>query len=177
MTDSVELLLDPVAQNAVLEDWKALEDTGLPNSSRHASWSNSPHITLAAAARIDAEHDAGLAAAAQALPIALATAGLLVFPTRNKFVLARQVVCSPAMMELHRRIWAVLAVAHPVPTTMAGQWTPHLTLARGLTAEELARAAAAISRRELPPLHAVAARRWDSVGKAVVLLAPRADPA
>ncbi|WP_049822571.1 2'-5' RNA ligase family protein [Arthrobacter sp. H41] len=172
MTDSVELLLDPSGEHAVLEDWRALEDLDLPNQSRHASSSNSPHLTLLAAARIDAGHDAGLASAVQGLPYALATAGLLVFPTKHKYVLARQVVPSPEMIRLHQRIWSVHAAADPAPNTAPGRWTPHITLARGLSAEQLGQAVAAVARRELPPLSAVAARRWDGGAKVVVPLAP-----
>ncbi|MBG6215853.1 2'-5' RNA ligase [Arthrobacter sp. CAN_A6] len=173
MTDSVELLLDPAAHEAVLEDWRALEELDLPNQSRHASSSNSPHLTLLAAARIDAGYDAGLASVMLNLPYALATAGLLLFPTKHRYVLARQVVPSPDIIQLHQRVWSVLvAVDRPAPNTAPGRWTPHITLARGLSAEQVGQAVAVVARRELPPLNAVAARRWDSGGKVVVPLAP-----
>ena len=54
MADSVELLLDPPSELVLLEDWAVLEAAGLPNQSRHLSFSNSPHVTLAAAATMSA---------------------------------------------------------------------------------------------------------------------------
>lgn len=171
MADSVELLLDPPSENFLLEDWAALEAAGLPNQSRHLSFSNSPHITLAAAGRIDDRYDAFLARAAQDGPADLVTAGFLVFPTRRKYVLARQVIGSDALTGLHRRIWAALdGVEDPVPTTVPGAWTPHITLGHGLTAEQLGAALELL--RDSPPVRLAAGivRRWDAKEKRLILL-------
>ncbi|PPB48704.1 hypothetical protein C4K88_13380 [Arthrobacter pityocampae] len=171
MADSVELLLDPPSETFLLEDWAALEAAGLPNQSRHLSFSNSPHITLAAAGRIDDRYDAFLACAAQDGPTGLVTAGFLVFPTRRKYVLARQVIGSDALTGLHRRIWAALdGVEDPVPTTVPGAWTPHITLGHGLTADQLAAALGILRDRPAEGLRAGAVRRWDAQEKQLVLL-------
>lgn len=171
MADSVELLLDPASDLVLLEDWAALEAEGLPNQSRHQSFSNAPHITLAAAARIDDRYDADLAAAAEGDPLELVTAGFLVFPTRRAFVLARQVVADADLTGLHRRIWFALdGVAGPVPTTVRGSWTPHITLAHGLTADQLAAALGILRTRPPESLTAGATRRWDAKEKRLVLL-------
>ncbi|WP_247827457.1 2'-5' RNA ligase family protein [Arthrobacter antioxidans] len=171
MADSVELLLDPPSELVLLEDWAALEAAGLPNQSRHQSFSNSPHVTLAAAGRIDDPYDARLATAAQDGPMELATAGFLVFPTRRKYVLARQVVAGDALTGLHHRIWAALdGVEDPVPTTVPGAWTPHITLGHGLTADQLAAALGILRDRAPDRLRAGAVRRWDAQEKRLVLL-------
>ncbi len=170
MADSVELLLDPPSDLFLLEDWAALEAEGLPNQSRHQSSSNAPHITLAAAARIDDRYDEGLAAASDG-QVPLVTAGFLVFPTRRSFVLARQVVAGDALTELHRRIWGVLdGVGGAVPTTVSGAWTPHVTLAHGLSAEQLAAALGILRNRPSEQLGAGIVRRWDAQEKRLVLL-------
>lgn len=171
MADSVELLLDPASDSFLLDDWAALEAADLPNQSRHQSWSNSPHITLAAATRIDDRYDDDLASAAEGEALRLSGTGLLVFPTRRKFVLARQVVADVALTGLHRRIWLALdGVAEPVPTTIRGVWTPHITLAHGLTAAQIATALDILRDRPPEQLTAGVVRRWDSAQKRLVLL-------
>ncbi|MBG6225332.1 2'-5' RNA ligase [Arthrobacter sp. CAN_A2] len=176
MADSVELLLDPLSELFLLEDWAALEAAGLPNQSRHQSFSNSPHVTLAAAGRIDDSFDARLAIAGQGGPAELVTAGFLVFPTRRKYVLARPVIAGDALTGLHRRIWAALdGVADPVPTTVPGAWTPHITLGHGLTADQLAAAIGILRDRAPERLRAGAVRRWDAQEKRLILLAGGGD--
>lgn len=171
MADSIELLLDPPSDLRLLQDWATLEAAGLPNQSRHQSFSNAPHITLAAAARIDDRYDADLAAASGGPAPDLRTAGFLVFPTRRKFVLARQIVAGTALTGLHRRIWFALdGVQETVPTTISGAWTPHITLGHGLTAEQLGAALELL--RDSPPVRLVAGivRRWDAKEKRLILL-------
>lgn len=171
MADSVELLLDPESHDLLLDDWSALEAEDLPNQGRHQSFSNAPHITLAAATRIDARYDADLAAAAAGPALTLVTAGLLVFPTRRKFVLARHVVADVALTALHRRVWFALeAVAEPVPTTVRGSWTPHITIAHGLTAEQLAAACVILKNRPVDRLGSGTVRRWDAKNQQLVTL-------
>lgn len=172
MTDSVELLLEPEAERYVLEDWAVLEREGLPNLSRHGSWSNAPHITLAAASRIHDRYDAGLATAAISDPFELVVGGFLVFPTRRKFVLARQIVTGDALSDLHRRVWSALdGLPDSVPLTEGGLWTPHITLAHSMTAGQLAAALDVLRERAPERLGAGPVRRWDSREKRVVLLA------
>lgn len=171
MADSVELLLDPTSDLFLLEDWAALEAEGLPNQSQHQSSSNAPHITLAAAARIDERYDDDLAAAAGDDAPDLMTAGFLVFPTRRSFVLARQVVAGAGLTGLHRRIWLALdGVAAPVPTTVRGAWTPHITLAHGLTPDQLAAALGILRTRSTERLTGGITRRWDAREKRLILL-------
>ena len=171
MADDVELLLAPASEAFLLEDWAVLDAAGLPNQSQHQSFSNAPHITLAAAARIDDRYDADLTAAAEGDTLDLVTAGFLVFPTRRKFVLARQVVAHDALTDLHRRIWQALdGVPDAVPTTVRGAWTPHITLGHGLTAEQLASALDLLRNRPPERLVTGVVRRWDAREKRLVLL-------
>ncbi|MUK02360.1 2'-5' RNA ligase family protein [Vibrio cholerae] len=170
MTDSVELLLDPSSDRFLREDWEALEAEGLPNQSRHQSSSNAPHITLAAATRIDDRYDERLAAVVDG-QVPLVTAGFLVFPTRRSFVLARQIVAGDALTDLHRRVWGALdGVEGAVPTTASGAWTPHVTVAHGLSAEQLAAALGVLRNRPSEQLVAGIVRRWDAQEKRLVLL-------
>jgi 2'-5' RNA ligase len=171
MADSIELLLDPASNASVLEDWAALETADLPNQSRHQSFSNAPHITLAAAARIDDGYDDALVEAVEGGELTLASAGFLVFPTRRKFVLARQVVADRPVVKLYDRVWRALAgVPDAVPTTVRGAWTPHITVAHGLTAEQVATALELLRHRPQEHLTTSLVRRWDAQEKRLVLL-------
>jgi hypothetical protein len=97
-------------------------------------------------------------------------------------VLARQVVVTEELLALHAGIHAAVdAVAEStaddvppvevVPHTRPGSWSPHVTLALRLTAEQLGSAVAAIGR--VDPLDAPVAglRRWDPRDRTVTVLA------
>ena len=163
--DSVELLLDVPGEELLHRDWDILKHAGLPSQARHTSASNRPHITLLAAPRIPAEHDGALAALAEALPLPIHIAGLVLFRTGRGQVLARLGVVSEALLELHRMVHSVLREVPDIAgNCVPDRWVPHLTLARGM---DPAQAAQAI---ELLPadhgrLPLTALRRWDSHGK------------
>ncbi|GGM03108.1 2'-5' RNA ligase family protein [Nakamurella endophytica] len=178
MVHSVELLLDPALDAAVREQWAALEGAGVRNAGRHTGPSNRPHVTLAVAARVPADREEVIAAAAAGVPRATAATaagvgaepgldlplllgGLVLFGHRDEFVLARLVVPSAELLELQRRVVAAVGddgLGHVRP----GEWTPHVTLGRRLRPPDVAAALA------VPGLAAerrgtgVAVRRWDS---------------
>ena len=72
-----------------------------------------------------------------------------------------------ALLDLHTAVWsAVAGAADPSPHTVPGRWVPHVTLARGIPAEEVATALGTLGRERggVPELvgEAVSLRRWDS---------------
>ena len=162
---SVELVLDGAADGRIRAQWTALMAAGLPSQARHTGASNRPHITLALAASLNTGDLARLIAATVTLPIPLTIGGLLVFGSR-RFVLARLVVPSAALLDLQAGVTSALAEpVDPHHTFAPGRWTPHVTLARRLTADQLAEAATVLG--EVPPVdaHATSARRWDITAK------------
>lgn len=173
---SLELLFDDAAEASVRADWDRLTEAGLPSSGRHRSVSNLPHITLVAAPSLAPATVAGVddrvAAAAGFVDLPLVSAGVLLFgPRRGTYVLVRQVVTTPELFELHRRVCAAVGpVPGQVRTSVPGAWTPHVTLARRMTAEQVA-AALQVLEPPLEPLRAVGLRRWDSDARTVVQLA------
>ncbi|MHA7262780.1 2'-5' RNA ligase family protein [Arthrobacter sp. TMN-37] len=171
MSDSVELLLDTASEEAVRRDWERLLELGLPSQARHTAASNRPHVTLAAAPVIDGAFDPALRGAFGDLPQEVRFGGLLLFGGGGrKFILVRQVVVSGALTELHRRVGEALAgLPGQFATTVAGNWTPHVTLARSLSGGQLGEAVAAVE-AEPAPASAVAARRWDSHARVTVPL-------
>jgi 2'-5' RNA ligase len=162
---SIELVLDDDTDRQIRAEWNQLAGAGLPSQARHTGASNRPHITLALAAALDAADGGRLTTAAAALPMPITIGSLLVFGSL-RFVLARLVVPSVALLETQSAVTA--ATAEPVDphgNFSAGQWTPHVTLARRLTADQLAEAVTALG--ELPAIAGAAtrARRWDMSAK------------
>src|SRR4051794_15365587 len=70
---SVEILLDPVLERAVRDEWALLIEAGLPSAGRQTAPSNRPHITLAVRERVDA---AAFAPVAEGLPLDLELGGI-----------------------------------------------------------------------------------------------------
>lgn len=159
---SVEALLDPGTDARVRSLWDALVAAGLPSQARHTGESNAPHVTLAVREEIPSALDTALGEAVGPLPLAVRLGGLLVF-ARRRAVLALAVVPSEPLLAAHARLDDALAGCGPSADHLSpGTWTPHVTLARGLTAEQVGTAVAALE--TLPDLDGTvpAVRRWDA---------------
>ncbi|WP_150116498.1 2'-5' RNA ligase family protein [Williamsia herbipolensis] len=101
MAHSIELLLDPDSDAAVRRMWAALLSDDLPSQGAHRSNSNRPHITLIAAARIDAGVDAVVGELADRFPLTVDVGATVVFRGRRATV-ARLVVANRELLALHR---------------------------------------------------------------------------
>ena len=125
-------------------------------------------MTLGVRRRIDRDLDPVLAQAAEPLPLPVVIGGLLVF-ARRRSVLALSVVPSSALLAAQERVHEALVDCEPLNRPggadhlAPGRWTPHVTLARGLTAEQVARAVEALGRVDDLEGSFVALRRWDGV--------------
>jgi 2'-5' RNA ligase len=145
---TVELLLDPTADQAVREAWRRLADAGLPSQARHRSPTNSPHLTLATCPELTTPIRWNLAEVAAALPLPVRCTGVVLFE-RPTSVLAWALDLDRALTDLHRRVWQAVASDSP-PQTLnplhePGRWSPHITLGR-------TRRAGAFADRRLPDL-------------------------
>jgi hypothetical protein len=152
MAHSIELLLDAHSEAAVRAQWQILADAGLPSQAR------------VAAARINPGADEPLRELASSFPLDGVIGAPLVFGG-PRLTLARLVVPSAALLDLHtevyRRSLAHLdgeAFAHCSP----GRWTPHLTVGRRYTAEQIGPALAAVNSGGNQVARIVGLRRWDS---------------
>ncbi len=163
MVQSVELILDDDADSSIRAVWSRLLAADIPSQGRRSGESNRPHVTLIAFRTPGPGREAAIEAAVAehltaALPVRLG--GLVVFGP-GPFVLARLVVTNPALLALHA---AVFEAAGPesAPATFAapGQWTPHITLAHRLGAEQLGAAVALVAAPETTVI-AAGCRRWD----------------
>lgn len=168
--DSIELLLDGASERFILGDWDALQDAGLPSRAAHTSPSNRPHITLVAAPALSDGQDDQLAGAFP-LPLPLRFDGFVLFDAgRRGYVLARQVVCSAGLLQLHSSAHAAAGkIDSLASTTLPDAWVPHVTLANAIPADRLAEALGVL-RSSMPEGRAVAARRWDSRARTVAAL-------
>ena len=183
---SIELTFDLTTEAAFRAEWTALQEAGLPNLGRHQGQSNRPHLTLAAGpaleptdalrALFDAVQSAGAPTdrprpqhPAALLPVDLRVSGLVLFRAGSgRFVLARPVVMTRALLELHRTVLELAPGA--VELTRPDRWTPHVTLARRISAEQVSAALAVLGE---PPAvgSCVAARFWNGETKTLTALA------
>lgn len=154
---ALEFTLAEPDDRAVREIWEALVEAGLPSQGRHRGASNAPHVTVAARPKIpEAMREAAAAHIAAHLPAELAVEGLLTFTGRRRSVVALGV----SLPEVLRR--DVEAFRHTWELEPA--WTPHITIARHVGADELAAVSDIVTRGPLPTHVRVGALRyWDPV--------------
>lgn len=159
---SIELLLDPDSEARVRADWDALAAAGLSSLAAHTSPSNRPHITLLVRPSLGA---ADFAPASGLLPIRVVLGAPLVFRHGDRGVLARQIVPSAELLQLHRAVHDAVPGETDAAHTAPGDWVPHVTLARRLRLESLPDALRLIGHEHVGS--GVALRRWDSAAAEV----------
>ncbi|MDI9915489.1 2'-5' RNA ligase family protein [Rhodococcus sp. IEGM 1379] len=171
MVQSVELLLDASSESAIRSLWTALADAELPNQASRHSASNRPHITLFAAHSIPADVDEILVRRFTAPSFEVRLGGYIVFGGKQ-FVLARSVIPSRALLRLQRDVFEATTGSSGISAHIKpGSWTPHVTVARRITPEQLGYAVSllgsAVIAGECGPI-----RRWDGDQKEEWLLTP-----
>lgn len=171
MTQSVELLLDPEADESVRREWHALHAAGLPSEVRSTpSPSHRPHVTLFAGPEIAPDTDQQLSRRVSGLALGVQLGALMLFgPGRQGYVLVHAVVATLDLLELQRDVTRICA-AEDSSHFAAGRWTPHVTLARRMTAEQLPAALTVLSalgpgRGAGQPVQLGRCRRWDGTAK------------
>lgn len=168
---SIELVFDDATDAFLRADWSRLEADGLPSLAAHTSPSNSPHITLAAGVDLQSQEGSHQEGLWQALSVDISFTGAIVFPAgTGKYVLARSVLLTAPLLDLHRHLHQGLSGA--LPMTLPGSWTPHVTLSRRIPAHQLGAAMDLLDLRVEG--HCTGARLWDSSTKTVT---PLGEPA
>ncbi len=167
MAQSVELILDDAAELALVEQWERLGNAGLPTSRRiPATPHHRPHITLYAAEVISAEADQQLAEffAEVDPPVRIGrvmVGALMLFgPRRDSYVLVRQVLASAALLEVQQEVAAICS-ADPHSPFGPGRWSPHVTLARRIRADQVPPALRVLEHHPDLAATVVRCRRWD----------------
>ncbi|KQU07666.1 hypothetical protein ASG56_00180 [Rhodococcus sp. Leaf7] len=170
MVQSVELLLDSGSDESIRREWNYLAELGLPSQARHTGSSNRPHITIAVAASIDDDAERRLTAlivdgrenGAWRFPEAVRLGGLVMFGG-SRAVLARTVVPSPELLDLHARVHRILADSPGIPPHLEpGRYTPHVTLAMRMRPDDIGSGSSHLI-TDLRDIEAEvsAVRRWD----------------
>ena len=136
MTQALELTFDRRADETIRAQWDDLRAAGLPSMARHTAPTNRPHLTLDAREVVPPEAEAALGPVALRLPVEVLVGAPLLFHARRRWVLTRHVVMDRALLELHAHALALLG-HEPESLTSPGRWVPHVTLARGVTDEQL----------------------------------------
>lgn len=146
MVHSIELTLDAVADAAVRDLWQAIAETGVSSQAAHRSPSNRPHVTVTVAAQMSGAVESDLAPVAAGLPLACRLGAPMVFG-RGPYTLVLLVIPSAGLLDLHaqvNRICLPHMPSGPLGHTVAGHWTPHVTLARRIGPGLLERALGAV---------------------------------
>jgi hypothetical protein len=170
MVHSVELVFDADTEAVVRHIWDDLRDAGIPSQAPAAR----PHATLIVAEEIDPAVDALLAPLVAArFPFPCRIGAPLLFG-RAKVVLARLVVPTTDLLEVHadvHRLCLPFLQPGPMSNALPGQWTAHVTVARRVVPAQLARALRIAGKPPEIAGSVTGLRRWDGNAKREYLIA------
>lgn len=149
-----ELLPDDEGREAVLNDWQALRDAGLPSQLDHKGMTNTPHVTILTAEALGPEHDEVAARRLRpALPAETRASGIALLGGSRVSLVRLLDVPDPL-------IRAVMGLRDDVPHAKHPGWLPHVTLARRLSRSAVPTALGVLRHDDLR-LRLVELRRWD----------------
>ncbi|MCW2834022.1 MAG: hypothetical protein JWN68_1975 [Nocardioides sp.] len=149
-----ELLPDDEGRDAVLRDWQALREAGLPSQLDHQGMTNTPHVTVLTAETLaDDQDEHAVRHLGPVLPVVARASGLaLLGGSRVSLV---RILDVPDEL-----ISAVLTLRAAVPHRQHPGWLPHVTLARRVPRADVPTALRVLG-HDAVPLRLVELRRWD----------------
>jgi hypothetical protein len=157
-----ELVPDDEGREAVLRDWQALRDAGLPSQLDHKGMTNTPHVTLLAGERLPSDAYA-VDLVGPLLPIRVRVAGVLLLGG-SRVTVARALDVDDAVLD------AVLRLRAGAGDLQHRGWLPHLTLGRRIRRADTATAIDVIGVADVE-LVLTGLRRWDPDSGTVTTLA------
>jgi hypothetical protein len=160
-----ELVPDEVGREAVLADWRALRETGLPSQLDHTGGTNTPHVTVIAAPVLPDDGRA-VDVLGPLLPARVRATGLLLIGGQ-KVTVARALDVDDALVA------AVLGLRAGVADLAHRGWLPHVTLARRVPRTQVATALDVLGYADVE-LQLTGLRRWDPAEGTVTGLLPTA---
>ena len=159
MVHSIELVFDRDTETAIRHIWESLDTAGIPSQAP----ASRPHVTLAVAEDIAADVDELLSPASERLPLRCLIGAPVLFG-RASPVFARLVVPSGELLTLHAEVHRVCGPhlsPSPMPNSLPGQWTAHVTMARRVGGAQLGRALRIGGRPAQIAGSFAGLRRWD----------------
>lgn len=163
---SLEFVLDADADAAIRREWAVLASAGLPSQARHTGPSNRPHVTMLVRPSLP---DLPADALRDRLPLPLTLGAPVLFGIGRTRVIARSVVPSLPLLDLHAAVHDLAGAGEDAPHTVPGEWTPHVTLARRVPLDRVGEALAALGGEGGEPIGArvIGIRRWDAASRTV----------
>jgi len=168
MVHSIELVFDHDTEAVIRRIWADLADAGIPSQAP----ASRPHVTLAVAERIAVDVDELLRPVSKQLPLVAAIGAPVLFGRAN-VVFARLVVPTTELLALHAEVHRLCLphiVPAPMPNSLPGQWTAHVTLARRVGGGQLGRALRIAGRPLQIDGRFAGLRRWDGNKRAEQLI-------
>jgi len=168
MVHSIELVFDHDTEAVIRRIWADLADAGIPSLAP----ASRPHVTLAVAERIAVDVDELLRPVSKRLPLVAAIGAPVLFGRAN-VVFARLVVPTSELLALHAEVHRLCLphmVPAPMPNSLPGQWTAHVTLARRVGGGQLGRALRIAGRPSQIDGRFAGLRRWDGNKRAEHLI-------
>ena len=168
MVHSIELVFDHDTEAVIRRIWADLAGAGIPSQAP----ASRPHVTLAVAERIAVDVDELLRPASKRLPLVAAIGAPVLFGRAN-VVFARLVVPTTELLALHAEVHRLCLphmVPAPMPNSLPGQWTAHVTLARRVGGGQLGRALRIAGRPSQIDVRFAGLRRWDGNKRAEHLI-------
>jgi 2'-5' RNA ligase len=168
MVHSIELVFDRDTEAVIRRIWADLAGAGIPSQAP----ASRPHLTLAVAERIAVDVDELLGPVSKQLPLVAAIAAPVLFGRAN-VVFARLVVPTSELLALHAEVHRLCLphmVPAPMPNSLPGQWTAHVTLARRVGGGQLPRALRIAGRPSQIDGRFAGLRRWDGNKRAEHLI-------
>lgn len=163
MVHSVELLFDAHTEARLRQIWADLAAADL--SGRVPA--GRPHVTVAVAERIAPDVDELLLPIARQLPLACSVGAPLLFGQSNA-VLARLIVPTTELLDVHAAVHRACGPhlrPGPLPHSLPGHWTPHVTLARRVERAQLEPVLRIAGQPVEIHGNLTALRRWDGTAR------------
>lgn len=168
MVHSIELVFDDDTEAVIRRIWADLAGAGIPSQAP----ASRPHVTLVVAERVAVDVDELLRPLTERLPLVAAIGAPVLFGRAN-VVFARLVVPTTELLALHAEVHRLCGphlVPAPMPNSLPGQWTAHVTLARRVGGGQLGRALRIAGRPSLIDGRFAGLRRWDGNKKLEFLI-------
>lgn len=159
MVHSIELIFDRDTETAIRHIWEALAAAGIPSQAP----ASRPHVTLAVAESIAPDVDGLLSPVSTRLPLSCLIGAPVLFGRANA-VFARLVVPTSELLALHAQVHRACdphLLPAPMPNSLPGQWTGHVTMARRVGGAHLGRALRIAGRPTQIEGSFAGLRRWD----------------